>query len=53
MDHLKTELMRIGLKCGGTLEERAERLFITKTMSLASLKKEFFPGNKKPKALMQ
>lgn len=51
LDHLKTELMRLGLKCGGTIEERAERLFGTKGMSLASLPKEYFPNNKKPKAL--
>jgi splicing factor 3A subunit 3 len=43
--------MRLGLKCGGTIEERAERLFGTKGMSLASLPKEYFPNNKKPKAL--
>ena len=26
-DHLKHELMRLGLKCGGTVQERAKRLF--------------------------
>lgn len=30
LDRLKSALMAIGLKCGGTLEERAQRLFSTK-----------------------
>ena len=29
-DALKAELQRLGLKCGGTLQERAKRLFATK-----------------------
>jgi len=33
LDHLKSELTRLGLKCGGTLKERCERLFLLKTMS--------------------
>jgi len=30
LDRLKSALMALGLKCGGTLEERAQRLFYTK-----------------------
>lgn len=32
LDRLKSALMALGLKCGGTLEERAQRLFSTKAM---------------------
>uniref|UniRef100_A0AAY4BLX5 Matrin-type domain-containing protein n=1 Tax=Denticeps clupeoides TaxID=299321 RepID=A0AAY4BLX5_9TELE len=37
LDRLKSALMALGLKCGGTLEERAQRLFSTKGKSLESL----------------
>ncbi len=30
LDRLKSALMALGLKCGGTLDERAKRLFSTK-----------------------
>mmetsp|Transcript_65028 Transcript_65028/g.89368 ORF Transcript_65028/g.89368 Transcript_65028/m.89368 type:complete len:130 (-) Transcript_65028:614-1003(-) len=30
LDVLKRELQRLGLKCGGTLKERADRLFLSK-----------------------
>lgn len=33
LDHLKHELSRRGLKCGGTLEERAKRLFSIRGLS--------------------
>ncbi|XP_007896478.1 replication stress response regulator SDE2 [Callorhinchus milii] len=33
LERLKTELMGLGLKCGGTLQERAERLFSVRGMS--------------------
>ena len=33
LDHLKNELQRSGLKCGGTLAERASRLFSVKGLS--------------------
>ncbi|XP_060525947.1 splicing factor 3A subunit 3 [Cylas formicarius] len=33
LDRLKSALMALGLKCGGTLEERAQRLFSTKGQS--------------------
>lgn len=34
LDRLKSALMALGLKCGGTLEERAQRLFSTKGKTL-------------------
>jgi len=34
LEHLKCELTRLGLKCGGTLQQRAERLFTLKTTPL-------------------
>ena len=34
LDRLKSALMGLGLKCGGTLEERAQRLFSTKGLQL-------------------
>lgn len=33
MEHLKMDLMRRGLKCGGSLEERAQRLFSVRGLS--------------------
>ena len=36
LDRLKSGLMALGLKCGGTLEERAQRLFMTKGMTSVS-----------------
>lgn len=37
LDVLKSALMSLGLKCGGTLQQRAERLFSTKGISLQQL----------------
>ena len=37
LDRLKSALMALGLKCGGTLEERANRLFSTKGKALDDL----------------
>lgn len=34
LDRLKSALMGLGLKCGGTLEDRAQRLFSTKGLQL-------------------
>ncbi|CAH9092988.1 unnamed protein product [Cuscuta epithymum] len=42
MDRLKAELQARGLKCGGTLQERAARLFLLKTTPLDKLPKKFF-----------
>lgn len=33
LDRLKQELMNRGLKCGGTLEQRAQRLFSVKGLT--------------------
>lgn len=48
LDRLKSALMALGLKCGGTLEERAQRLFSTKgkTEFDASLIAKIKPGQK-------
>ncbi|XP_022646709.1 splicing factor 3A subunit 3-like [Varroa jacobsoni] len=37
LDRLKSALMALGLKCGGTLEERAQRLFSTKGKSMEEI----------------
>uniref|UniRef100_A0A3B3XTF3 Splicing factor 3a, subunit 3 n=1 Tax=Poecilia mexicana TaxID=48701 RepID=A0A3B3XTF3_9TELE len=49
LDRLKSALMALGLKCGGTLEERAQRLFSTKGKSLESLDPSLFAKNPKAK----
>ena len=38
LDRLKSALQALSMKCGGTLEERAKRLFGTKGVSLEDLK---------------
>ncbi|PWA96817.1 Sde2 N-terminal domain-containing protein [Artemisia annua] len=40
MERLKSELQERGLKCGGTLQERAARLFLLKTIPLEMLPKK-------------
>lgn len=40
MERLKSELQERGLKCGGTLQERAGRLFLLKTTPLEMLPKK-------------
>ncbi|KAJ4828949.1 hypothetical protein Tsubulata_028372 [Turnera subulata] len=40
MERLKTELQSRGLKCGGTLQERAARLFLLKSTPLEKLPKK-------------
>uniref|UniRef100_A0A5B7AQB0 Ubiquitin-like domain-containing protein n=1 Tax=Davidia involucrata TaxID=16924 RepID=A0A5B7AQB0_DAVIN len=40
MERLKSELQTHGLKCGGTLQERAARLFLLKTTPLEMLPKK-------------
>uniref|UniRef100_A0A0D9V468 Uncharacterized protein n=1 Tax=Leersia perrieri TaxID=77586 RepID=A0A0D9V468_9ORYZ len=42
MEKLKLELQTRGLKCGGTLQERAARLFLLKTTPLEKLPKKLF-----------
>ncbi|KYN15718.1 Splicing factor 3A subunit 3 [Trachymyrmex cornetzi] len=48
LDRLKSALMALGLKCGGTLEERAQRLFSTK--GEASLDPNLLAKNRKGKS---
>ncbi|KAK1364187.1 hypothetical protein POM88_039748 [Heracleum sosnowskyi] len=40
MERLKTELQKKGLKCSGTLQERAARLFLLKTTPVEKLPKK-------------
>ncbi|KAJ3670907.1 hypothetical protein LUZ60_008333 [Juncus effusus] len=40
MERLKSELQKNGLKCGGTLQERASRLFLLKTTPVDKLPKK-------------
>nr|CAG4638336.1 EOG090X03G1 [Cyclestheria hislopi] len=42
LDRLKSALMALGLKCGGTLEERAQRLFSTRGKQLSELDPSLF-----------
>ncbi|XP_031572757.1 splicing factor 3A subunit 3-like [Actinia tenebrosa] len=42
LDRLKRALQALGLKCGGTLEERAQRLFSTKGVPLEKLDPSLF-----------
>lgn len=42
LDRLKSALMALGLKCGGTLEQRAQRLFDTKGKNLEELDPAMF-----------
>ncbi|KAM7536494.1 hypothetical protein Aperf_G00000080872 [Anoplocephala perfoliata] len=46
LDRLKSALLALGLKCGGTLEERAQRLWATKGKAIGDLPPEFFPNSK-------
>jgi splicing factor 3A subunit 3 len=41
-DTLKAELNRLGMKCGGTISDRAKRLFMTKDIPLDQLPKKLF-----------
>ncbi|EDO33018.1 predicted protein [Nematostella vectensis] len=49
LECLKQHLMSLGLKCGGTLQERAQRLFLTKGVSLEKLDPALFAKAAKPK----
>lgn len=44
LERLKRELMRHGLKCGGTLQQRAERLFLLKSTPVEALDKKHLAG---------
>ncbi len=45
-DKLKAELTKLGLKCGGTVSDRAKRLFMTKDTPLSELPKKLFAKKK-------
>ncbi|XP_003383664.1 PREDICTED: splicing factor 3A subunit 3-like [Amphimedon queenslandica] len=47
LDRLKSALMAQGLKCGGTLEERAKRLFSVKGLSYTEIDPSLFAKSKK------
>ena len=47
LDVLKAELQRLGLKCGGHLEQRAARLFLLKSTPLAKIASEHKPASKR------
>lgn len=49
-DKLKSELARLGLKCGGTPKDRAARLFMTKNTPLDQLPAKIFAKSKKSAA---
>jgi len=49
LDRLKSALMALNLKCGGTLEQRADRLFGTKGKNLDELKPSLFSKSKTAK----
>jgi len=51
LERLKSELMKHGLKCGGTLKHRAERLFLLKNTPIENLDKSLFAkaSKKQPK----
>ncbi len=53
LDMLKSELIKLGIKCGGTLHDRAERLFLTKgvtdVLGFLSQHPELAPGRDKEK----
>jgi hypothetical protein len=46
-DALKGELARLGLKCGGTVSDRAKRLFLLKDTPLADLSQKHLAPQKK------
>jgi len=50
LDRLKSALMALGVKCGGTLEQRAQRLFSTKGKSLEDLDTTLFAKSKPAKS---
>lgn len=50
LERLKAELMKHGLKCGGTLKQRAERLYLLKDTPVDSLDRSLFAKAKKKQA---
>lgn len=50
-DALKYTLQSMGLKCGGTVTERAQRLLSTKGKSMDEIDRSLFAKNKKWKTM--
>jgi len=46
LDRLKSGLLALGMKCGGTLQERADRLFMTKGRDVSELPATIFTKTK-------
>ena len=46
LERLKSALMYHNMKCGGTLQERAKRLFLTKDKALSELDSSLFVKKK-------
>ena len=51
-DPIKEALAKLGLKTGGTLRQRAERLFLTRDVPLAELDKKHFAKGAAPVSLL-
>lgn len=49
LDRLKEELMKNGLKCGGTLAERAQRLFLLRDKTINEIDAKYKPPVRKEK----
>lgn len=49
LERLKSALMELGLKCGGTLQERSKRLYLTKNTPLENLDRSLFAKPSKGK----
>lgn len=49
LEFIKEELNKRGMKCGGRLQERAQRLFLLKHMKLEDIDKKHF-AKQSPKA---
>jgi hypothetical protein len=49
LDRLKEELMKHGLKCGGTLGERSQRLFLLRDKTFDEIDAKFKPPVRKEK----
>jgi splicing factor 3A subunit 3 len=49
LEHLKQELMRLGMICGGDLKQRAERLFRVKGKSLSEIDPALLVANRNKK----
>ncbi len=51
-DAIKEALAKLGLKTGGTLRQRAERLFLTRDTPLAELDRRHFVKGAAPTSLL-